>query len=343
MTNSNFSFLKRLLCLLVSWFTLLASLEARSEEPEDAPGKAPSRFAVVVLGTAQDAGYPQAGCNKSCCSPAWEAPELGRFPTSIALVDRQSKARWLFDCTWQLPGQLRMLDQICPAPAERVLDGVFLTHAHMGHYTGLMHLGREVMGAKEVPVYAMPRMQKFLTENGPWSQLVRLENIDLISLAAGQSTRPSEEIEVEPLLVPHRDEFSETVGFVISVKDQAANLGESSACRVLYLPDIDKWSRWETRIEDVVGSVDLAFIDATFFGANELPGRDMSEIPHPFVEESIRRFQALPASERGKIHFIHLNHTNPALSGDSLAAHQIEKAGMHVAQQGHVYSLEKLP
>jgi len=29
----------------------------------------------------------------------------------------------------------------------------------MGHYTGLMHFGREVMGTNNLPVYAMPKMK----------------------------------------------------------------------------------------------------------------------------------------------------------------------------------------
>ena len=239
-----------------------------------------------------------------------------------------------------------MLDKVCPGRAEPVIDGVFLTHAHMGHYTGLMHFGREVMGAKGIPTYVMPRMKTFLTNNGPWGQLVRLGNIKLQALRANEVVEVAPAVTVKPLLVPHRDEYSETVGFVISVHMEpnanlefGANLESAPTCRVLYLPDIDKWSRWETPVEEVIASVDIALIDATFFGAGELPGRDMSQIPHPFVEESITRFQALDASERGKIHFIHFNHSNPALRIDSAAVYQIEKAGMHIAKQGKVYPL----
>ena len=41
------------------------------------------------------------------------------------------------------------------------LSGVFLTHAHIGHYTGLMNFGNEAMGTKELPVFCMPKMKSF--------------------------------------------------------------------------------------------------------------------------------------------------------------------------------------
>eukprot|EP00957_Ditylum_brightwellii_P156501 11911053-Ditylum_brightwellii.AAC.1 len=71
---------------------------------------------------------------------------------------------------------------ITVAPTKKTPDGIFLTHAHIGHYTGLMYLGREALGAVDVPVYAMPRMRSFLKNNGPWSQLVSLGNINIQNL-----------------------------------------------------------------------------------------------------------------------------------------------------------------
>lgn len=42
----------------------------------------------------------------------------------------------------------------------------------------------------------------------------------------------------------------------------------------------------------------------------------------------------LPARERAKVRFIHLNHTNPALVEGGEAARAIERAGCRVASQG---------
>ena len=121
---------------------------------------------LLVLGTAQDGGYPQAGCRKACCQFAGEAKGRTRFPTSWAVVDNRSKQRWLFECTPRFPEQLQMLNRLVAPPAGE-LSGILLTHGHIGHYAGLMHLGREVIGARNMPVYVMPRMRTFLESNGP--------------------------------------------------------------------------------------------------------------------------------------------------------------------------------
>ncbi|MDB4458997.1 MBL fold metallo-hydrolase [bacterium] len=305
---------------------LLVAIFILNHEVESAPATSPY---LIVLGTAQDAGYPQAGCAKDCCKPAWRDASTRRFPTSIALVDPISKERWMFDCTPSFPFQLRLLDDIEKHESTPDLNGIFLTHAHIGHYTGLVHLGREVIGSKSVPVYAMPRMKSFLKQNGPWSQLLRLNNIDIRPLAADKSIRLNARLSVTPFLVPHRDEFSETVGFRI----------DGPEISVLFIPDIDKWGKWSRQIEDQLKQVDVAYLDGTFYAEGELPNRAMSEIPHPFIVESMKRFKKLHAIERNKVRFIHMNHTNPALRKNSKAHASIKKSGMHVAEQGEQLDL----
>jgi pyrroloquinoline quinone biosynthesis protein B len=215
------------------------------------------------------------------------------------------------------------------APRPALVEGIFLTHAHMGHYTGLMHLGREAYSAKTVPVYGTERMRTFLRDNGPWSQLVSLKNITLHELHNDQAISLSDGLEVTPMPVVHRDEFSDTVAFVITGPQR----------KLLYLPDIDKWSRWDRSIEELIASVDVALIDGTFFAEGEIPGRAMSEIPHPFIMESLKRFAELPDTERAKVIFTHLNHSNPAANPNGEAAAQIKAAGMAVAHDGQLFAL----
>lgn len=296
-----------------------------------------NRVSVVVLGNAQDAGYPQAGCNQKCCLPAWKDHQRKRMASCIAILDFTSQQRTIFDCTPNFPDQLRLLDETCLSigffkktiPQKTTIDRIFLTHAHIGHYTGLMHLGREAMGNSATDVWAMPRMQTFLKSNGPWSQLVALNNITLQSLKQNSTAAVSPQLKVTPIQVPHRDEFSETVGFKI--------IGPNRS--MLYLPDIDKWSKWDASINKLIQSVDVAYVDGTFLENGEIPGRDMSTIPHPFIAESIRQFSSLEKSDRDKIRFIHLNHTNPALQPDGLGRASILRAGMHVAEQGETIDL----
>lgn len=279
---------------------------------------------VTVLGIAQDGGYPQAGCRKECCRKAWRDPSRRAHVACLAIVDPAEGRRWLVDATPDFREQLHRLDEIAPSASSPGLDGILLTHAHIGHYSGLMQLGREVMGAHGVSVFAMPRMRKFLETSGPWDQLVRLGNIEMKPLEANHAVRLSERISVTPLPVPHRDEYSETVGFVIAGPKRS----------VLYLPDIDKWEKWSTRLEEALAKVSVAYLDGTFYGEGEIPGRNMSEIPHPFMTETLARLARLPEKERAKVRFLHLNHTNPALDPKSQAAQALAVAGAGRAIEG---------
>lgn len=283
---------------------------------------------VVVLGIAQDGGYPQAGCRRPDCVEGFEGNRARALVASLGIVDPSTGQRWIIDATPDFPAQLHRLERMAGAPraGAPVLDGVLLTHAHIGHYLGLAHLGREVLGAREVPVLAMPRMRTFLEENGPWSQLVSLRNIVLRPLVAGEAVALNERISVTPLVVPHRDESSETVGFVVR--------GPSRA--ILWLPDIDKWEKWSTSIESVVEEVDVAYVDATFYSADELPGRDLSEIPHPTVLETTARFASSPL--RTRLRLVHLNQSNPLLR-DAALRREIGARGFAVAEEGSLESL----
>jgi pyrroloquinoline quinone biosynthesis protein B len=307
--------------LLLLSFSLLACEQQRNPEDLETPF-------VAVLGIAQDAGYPQAGCQKDCCRQAWEQPQRRRRVSCIAIIDPAAGEAWLLDATPDFREQLQRLEHILPNKPLH-LAGIFLTHAHIGHYTGLMHLGREVMGAKDVPVYAMPRMRTFLENNGPWSQLVDLKNVEIRSLQADSTVMLNGHIRITPFHVPHRDEFSETVGFRIEGKEKS----------LLFIPDIDKWERWERDIDSLIATANVALLDGTFFKNGEIPGRDISEIPHPFIEESLKRFAKLPPPERSKVRFIHFNHTNSVLLENSEARKSVEEAGFGVCEEGEVFKL----
>ena len=247
---------------------------------------------------------------------------------SLGLIDKNAKQKFLFEATPDLPAQLFALDKFLPSK-QTLPDGVFLTHAHIGHYTGLMYFGREAVGAKAVPVYAMPRMEKFLTENSPWSQLIGLKNIEIRNLKDCEIVRLNENLKVTPFLVPHRDEFSETVGFEIAGKNKTA----------VFIPDIDKWSKWNGDLKELIRRVDYAFLDATFYKNGEIPNRDMSEIPHPFVEETIKLLEDLSAKDKAKVIFIHFNHTNPLIRKNSKERREVLRKGFRVADEGMILEL----
>ncbi len=283
---------------------------------------------LIVLGVTQDGGYPHAGCQRECCKLVYSGKEQPKLPVCLGLVDRRAGKVFMIEASPAFAEQWRRLQEAAGTQDKRAPDGIFLTHAHIGHYSGLMQLGREVMGAKNAPVWAMPRMGKFLRENGPWSQLVDLQNIDLHPLHADSAIQLTADLRITPFLVPHRDEFSETVGYRI----------ETPRKKVIFIPDIDKWEKWQRDIVNDVRSADYALLDATFFKDGELTGRSMREVPHPFVAETMQRFATEPAAEKKKVTFIHLNHTNPLL-WDEHAKKEVLEAGFSLAEEGMVIGL----
>lgn len=271
---------------------------------------------LLVVGIMQDGGRPQLGCLKSCCKNMTER----EFVSSIALIDPSIRSFHLLDATPDIVRQFQLIQQ--SLTGEYTMGSIFLTHAHIGHYTGLQFFGREAMNASSVPVYAMPRLNSFLSNNGPWSQLVHLKNIQLHTLHQKNSVQVGS-FQVTPLLVPHRDEFSETVGFRIKGPRKS----------FLYIPDIDKWEKWDHVLAAEIEKVDYAFVDGTFFADGEL-NRPMREIPHPFISETTTLLSSLPHHLRERVYFIHFNHTNPLLNPKHPERIRLEQSGFHFATTG---------
>lgn len=227
--------------LLVFPFLFFQGVFGQTEIPPTRLVTAAQPF-LLVLGIAQDGGVPQAGTKPH---PGWEDARNKRHVVCLALIDPATRERWLIEATPDFREQLHLLEVAAPAKKSPGLDGIFLTHAHMGHYTGLMFLGHESLGAKNVPVFAMPRMHDYLSKNGPWDQLVRYQNIDLKLLQHDVAVQLNDHLSITPFLVPHRQEYSEVVGFRITGPNRS----------VLFIPDIDKWELWDeqgTRIEDMI-------------------------------------------------------------------------------------------
>lgn len=282
---------------------------------------------ITVLGTAQDGGYPHIGCQRDCCTSYYEGRSKNQKVVSLGLVDKNNQKKFIFEATPDISMQLDDLERN-HIKTSTIIDGVFLTHAHIGHYAGLMYFGREALGKKNVPVYAMPKMETFLKTNGPWSQLVDIHNIALTTMKNDSAIQVSKDLKVTPFLVPHRDEFSETVGYKIEGPNKSA----------LFIPDINKWNFWKKNIVEEVKKVDYAFLDATFFKNGEI-NRPMSEVPHPFIEETISLFANETTENKNKVIFIHFNHTNPALQEGSKERLELEKLGFRFASEKNQYEL----
>jgi len=309
-----------LACVRVGWpLLVLGLMVAPRVQPGAGSAATPALARAVVLGIAQDGGVPHLGCSQELCVRARREPALRQRVAALGLIDERAGQRFLIDATPDFVSQLESLQAPAALRRERPVDGILLTHAHIGHYTGLMHLGREVLGARGVRVFCSPRMAAFLRQNGPWSQLVEFGNIDLVEVEPGHSQRLTPSLTFTFVRVPHRDEFSDTMGVRV----------EGPKGALLYVPDVDKWGKWDKDLATEVGRVDVALLDGTFASADEIPGRSLAEIPHPLIEETAGRLSGLAR----RVIFTHLNHTNRLL-WDAEARGALHARGFRVAIEG---------
>ncbi|CAN0000015.1 unnamed protein product [Ectocarpus sp. 12 AP-2014] len=319
---------------------------------------------VVLLGCAQDAGLPQMGCGCRQCEYARRNPESkDGLVVCLALVDETEGKVFLIDATPNLREQLWYIQHPkrkgdSGRPLE--LGGILLTHAHIGHYTGLLQLGKEEADMRGVPVFCTPSMASFLRSNQPWRQLTDRGNIAIQELDMDATDNSEDVVSVQltrslsviPVPVPHRAELSDTVAYVVSVGSRAVDAsgsavshtsrldlgppaevssGESDTMKLLYCPDTDGWSGWKRSISSWCNEVDVALLDATFHGKGELKGRDMSEVvSHPIATETMAQL----AGCKAEVVLIHLNHTNPLLTADSPERAQAVAAGYKVGSFG---------
>tara|TARA_B100000767_G_scaffold240471_1_gene236268 strand:+ start:309 stop:1223 length:915 start_codon:yes stop_codon:yes gene_type:complete len=276
---------------------------------------------IYILGNTQDAGVPHIGCEQEFCQSNYKSNQ-DFFATSIAIVDPSVNKYALFEASPDITFQLNYI-------STNIFDGfslpehIYITHAHIGHYAGLMYLGRESLGSSNVNVRVLPKMSSFLKNNGPWNQLISIKNIDLEEISFDESSTVFDKIKVTPFQVPHRDEYSETAGYIIAGKNKKA----------LFIPDIDKWEKWSVDIKSLFREYDYLLIDATFYDENEI-NRDINEIPHPLVKKTMNLFDKTSLGDKSKIYFIHMNHTNMMLDPESELTKLVLSKGFNIARIG---------
>ncbi len=325
--------LLRSLALITALFSVMWT-GCRAPNPHSDQGaksspQSASRYELFVLGAAQDGGMPHLGCNKICCQTARAAGRV-ETPACLGIHDRETGGLVLIEATPGVESQVAALHAYSEVGdrARRPVDAVMLTHAHIGHYLGLAHFGREVASTKGLPVFVSPRMAGFLRGHGPWKQLVEMGQIVLREVQPGKAFEVLPGLRVTATAVPHRDEFSDTMAFTIHGPQRT----------VLFVPDIDSWKKAPGMLEKLVEGVDIAYLDATFYDGRELPGRNIAEIPHPPMIDSMRRLEAEARATPGRFRFIHLNHSNPAWYDADLRA-DILRRGFRIAATGERVAL----
>ena len=284
---------------------------------------------LTILGIAQDGGVPHAGCSCARCMSAHADPSLRRHPVACGVRGGDGSLH-LIEASRSLPDQMRLWAEALGAEGVARPDSVSLTHIHLGHIDGLGQFGKEVMGCSEMPLFASE------------SVLDELSGRSVLGPFSAATVQPMERFcpsegcgfEMEFVPVPHRDEHADTHAVVIRGSNRS----------VLFLPDHDDWDQtlhrhgavsirqWLTDRE-----VDIALLDGSFWDASELPGRDMSEIPHPPVSETLARLGERVEGDT-EVHFIHLNHSNPLL-GPGPQADELSDLGWGVVVQGQQFAL----
>lgn len=269
----------------------------------------PMSYSLLVLGSGQDGGTPQVGTHR--------AQRAERTASSIVIIRGDGPAL-LFDVSPDLRRQYQRLSRHCGRVPE--IDGLFITHGHMGHYAGLVHFGKESAAVEDLPLFAPQSVITFLGSNEPWGTLFRDHHLRAVPVDDVETKVAGLSISAIP--VPHRAEFTTTVAFSIAVYGRPW---------VLYLPDIDGWQEWPDA-EDVIAAHQVTLLDATFSTVDELPGRDIALIKHPLVPDTIDRFAHL--TEDHTIILTHINHSNPLGDPDESITAAANDRGFVIAHDG---------
>ncbi len=271
---------------------------------------------ILILGSAQDAGVPQIGCDCSNCLYARKNHKFIRFGPSIAILDNEKEYCYLIDASPDIKHQVEIIKRNVPkVKTQKTLpiSGVFLTHVHFGHVSGLWTLGKECIDTQEITVFCSEKMCEFLVNNHPFSHMIERKNLILSEMKINHKY-PIEDFWITSFQVPHRNEYADTVGYVIERNK-----------KLLYLPDLDYW---RDDLIKLVESVDIALIDGSFYSKDELPGRD--DVPHPPIKETME----LLDPTKTEIHFTHFNHTNLILKREGKERKEILEKGFKIAFDG---------
>lgn len=273
---------------------------------------------LKILGSGQDAGIPHTSCYCEICSKARKNIEFQRMGPSIAIFDKEGEFCYIIDASPDIKYQLDMLNiEEIIRNGKTPINAIFLTHAHFGHCSGLWYLGKESINETNVPVYCTQKMRQLLENNYPFSFLIQNQNIIINEITPNKELELND-IKVKPIEVPHRNEFTDTVGFEIK-----------SRKRIFYIPDIDFWN--DEIIEEIKNS-DIAIIDGSFYSKDELPR--FSDVPHPPILETIELLKDVDT----EIYFTHLNHTN-IINYNKKEKKYIEGLGFKFAHDGLILEI----
>src|SRR6056297_1628884 len=294
-----------------------------------------NKILIKVLGTAQDGGYPQPDCSCPNCIAAKKDRNLIRLPASLGILDVKNKKSYIIDATPHFPAQLQSLNKTAQKynfPDDH-LEAVFLTHAHIGHYTGLIYFRKEAINYNNFTIFTSESMKKFLIKKQPWKTLIENNNINLSLFKFGKNIEEIKKPQIKAIKVPHRAEYTDTASFLIK--------GESKT--FFYLPDIDSWQNFKKKFNKVSSSSDLLLVDGTFFDKKELTkyrGRNIQNVPHPTIKKTISEINKGKLKlNNSKLYFTHFNHTNKVLNPDYRKDSFFQKENINILNENIIFEI----
>ena len=278
---------------------------------------------AVILGIAQDGGVPHPGCYCNTCRYYW-GNQIVLSPSSLAIIEE--KRLHLIDVTRNLDRQLREV-------GNRNITDIWLTHGHIGHIDGIGLFGKEVMNEKNIKLHASESMIELILNTPKWNKLVEEKTLIPTQFKSNEAIQVSENLQITPIQVPHRDELTDTHAFVIKGPEKS----------LLYIPDHDSWEETLYMVKQksvdewfVSLGIDIVLMDGTFWSKNELSRQ--SDVPHPPIEDSLERLNDLNRKDL-EVFFIHLNHTNPLLIPESDETKLLLDSGCKIPIEGQQFLL----
>ena len=265
-----------------------------------------SGLKVEVLGNVQDGGVPHLGCSCDVCESARGDCSERRYVGALMVKenDREDSGQYLIDATPDIKYQID----------GKFLDGVFISHGHLGHINGLPFFGTECLDTEHLPIYCTAEMRQYIMNNDPFRLMVDRNQIELNEVNNNDSVEiRGGEIEFRNVL--HRYVNTDTTSFMIKGEDR----------KLYYLSDIDEWTE---EAANSVKEADIALVDGTFWSKEEIDR--FEEVPHPPIKQTMDKMEDWDT----EIIFTHLNHTNPALREDTEERKELEERGFKVAEKG---------
>tara|TARA_B100001250_G_scaffold50110_1_gene39175 strand:+ start:237 stop:1124 length:888 start_codon:yes stop_codon:yes gene_type:complete len=293
-----------------------------------------SGVSVTILGTAQDGGIPQAGCSCERCNEAHKDLRLRKYPVSLGIIGTDG-SKHIIEVTKNLSEQLMIWST--NGNELFIPETVSITHLHLGHVEGIGQFGKPVMASKEVDVFLSHKNKNIFDERSDIKLMIEENNIRTHAKNFNQLFEPMQGcgFSLQFISIPHRSELGDTAAIII----------KGNKRNILFMPDQDSWEETleyysKENIREFLKMFDIneALIDGTFWSMEELPGRNISEIPHPTIQDSLKLLGKRMENDP-RISFLHLNHSNPVNDIGSKQRKLVEENGWRVSEIGDVLKL----